>query len=162
MAPGHHQIWSNLAEAAFSAWTKLPEPMLINYQRGPVSRSVSQSVSHSINQSLKIRLKKWSGIWITEWFNLLRSKKMKWNVSHCEWSNLLRSQYSKASCYWTLMYFSGLVQNCSILQCVSNRLSVKNFCSPCTTLRSFSSMDHFGIFVHRNAYRSWFVGQYLK
>ena len=44
----------------------------------------------------------------------------------------------------------------------TSRLSEKIFCSPSTTLRSFGSPDHFGVFVLRNAYRSWFVGFFAK
>ena len=40
---------------------------------------------------------------------------------------------------------------------IAVRLSEKNFCFPSTTLRSFGSVDHFGIFVLWNAYRSWFA-----
>ena len=41
------------------------------------------------------------------------------------------------------------------------RLAEKIFCSPSTTLRSFGSPDHFGIFDLWNAYRSWFAGVFF-
>ena len=79
------------------------------------------------------------------------------NASHWLGTNLDRSCLL---CWLCNVYHEYFGENWPCFD--GARLSEKIFFSPITTWRSFGSPGHFGVFVLRIAYRSWFAGFWGK